>query len=87
MSPLLENILNQTQQLNPQEQLQLIAHLLNQAVAASPPRAENPWLTIAGSLVNDPFFEEYIEAIEHYRQELDLQSQSENLVSENSSAA
>lgn len=34
-------------------------------------QSDNPWLAIAGNLVDDPFFEEYIAAIEKYRKELD----------------
>jgi hypothetical protein len=86
MSPLLEDILKRIQQLTPQEQLKL-AHLLIQALATSVPKPENPWLTVAGSLVDDPFFEEYIGSIQRYRQEIDAQSPSENLASGNSSAA
>jgi hypothetical protein len=26
-------------------------------------RTDNPWLAVAGSLVNDPFFDDYIAAI------------------------
>jgi hypothetical protein len=34
-------------------------------------QSDNPWLAIAGNLVDDPFFDEYIAAIEQYREELD----------------
>lgn len=68
MSSELEYILEQAQKLDPQEQIQLISHLGNRVKS----RSTNPWLATAGSLVDDPFFEDYIAEIERYRQELDL---------------
>ena len=67
MSSELQNILEQAQKLDPQEQIQLISHLGNRVKS----RSNNPWLATAGSLVNDPFFDDYIAEIERYRQELD----------------
>jgi hypothetical protein len=73
MSPELERILSQAQQLDRESQIQLISRLSNQ----TPPQPEeNPWLAIAGSLVDDPFFDDYIAEIERYRQELDSQEES-----------
>ena len=79
MSSELQNILAQAQKLDPQEQIQLISHLSNRVKSKS----NNPWLATAGSLVDDPFFDDYIAEIERYRRELDLIS----LESEENSAA
>ena len=79
MSSELQNILAQAQKLDPQEQIQLISHLSNRVKSKS----NNPWLATAGSLVDDPFFDDYIAEIERYRKELDLIS----LESEENSAA
>ena len=73
MSPELERILSQAQQLDRASQLQLISRLSNQT---QPQPEENPWLAIAGSLSDDPFFDDYIAEIERYRQELDSQAES-----------
>jgi hypothetical protein len=73
MSPELERILSQAQQLDRESQLQLISRLSNQT---QPQPEENPWLAIAGSLVDDPFFDDYIAEIDRYRQELDAQEES-----------
>jgi hypothetical protein len=73
MSPELERILNQAQQLDRASQIQLISRLSNQT---QPQPEENPWLAIAGSLSDDPFFDDYIAEIERYRQELDSQAES-----------
>ncbi len=70
MSPELENIISQVQQLDNQEQHQLLDRLAAQAKPLDQP--DNPWLAIAGNLINDPFFDEYVGAIEQYRKELDL---------------
>ena len=79
MSSELQNILEQAQKLDPQEQIQLISHLGNRVKS----RSNNPWLATAGSLVDDPFFDDYVAEIERYRRELDLIS----LESEENSAA
>jgi hypothetical protein len=63
MSSELQNILEQAEKLDPQEQIQLISHLGNRVKSKS----NNPWLATAGSLVDDPFFEDYIAAISEYR--------------------
>jgi Arc/MetJ-type ribon-helix-helix transcriptional regulator len=34
-------------------------------------RTDNPWLAVAGSLVDDPFFDDYVAAIDRERQKLD----------------
>jgi hypothetical protein len=81
MSPELERILSQAQQLvgvasleeNRESQIQLISRLSNQT---QPQPEENPWLAIAGSLVDDPFFDDYIAEIDRYRQEVDAQEES-----------
>jgi hypothetical protein len=81
MSPELESILSQAQQLvgvaspmeNRESQIQLISRLSNQT---QPQPEENPWLAVAGSLVDDPFFDDYIAEIDRYRQELDSQEES-----------
>ncbi len=73
MSPELEQILSQAQQLDRESQIQLISRLSNQT---QPQPEENPWLAIAGSLSDDPFFDEYIAEIERYRQEVDSQAES-----------
>lgn len=67
MSPELENILVQAQKLDPQEQIQLISRLRHQAQSRSKQQSDNPWLATAGSLVDDPFFEDYVAAISEYR--------------------
>jgi hypothetical protein len=69
MSPELENIINQVQQLDSQEQHQLLDRLTTQSKSVD--QSDNPWLAIAGNLVDDPFFDEYIAAIDQYRKELD----------------
>jgi hypothetical protein len=69
MSPKLENIITQFQQLDSQEQHQLLDCLATQTKPLN--QSDNPWLAIAGNLVDDPFFDEYIAAIEQYREELD----------------
>ena len=79
MSSELQNILAQAQKLDPQEQIQLISHLSNRVKSKS----DNPWLATAGSLVDDPFFDDYVAEIERYRKDLDLIS----LESEENSAA
>jgi hypothetical protein len=79
MSSELQNILEQAQKLDPQEQIQLINHLGNRVKS----RSNNPWLATAGSLVDDPFFDDYVAEIERYRKELD----SISLESEENSAA
>jgi hypothetical protein len=73
MSPELELILSQAQQLDRESQIQLISRLSNQT---QPQPEENPWLAIAGSLVDDPFFDDYIAEIDRYRQEVDAQEKS-----------
>ena len=73
MSPELERILSQAQQLDRASQIQLISRLSNQT---QPQPEENPWLAIAGSLVDDPFFDDYIAEIDRYRQEVDAQEES-----------
>jgi hypothetical protein len=70
MSPELENIISQVQQLDSQEQHQLLDRLATQIKSLN--QSDNPWLAIAGNLVDDPFFDEYIGAIDQYRKELDL---------------
>jgi hypothetical protein len=72
MSSELQNILEQAQKLDPQEQIQLISHLGNRVKSKS----DNPWLATAGSLVDDPFFDDYLAEIERYRQELDSSLES-----------
>jgi hypothetical protein len=67
MSSELENILVQAQKLDRQEQLQLISHLKQQTKSRSKQQSDNPWLATAGSLVDDPFFEDYVAAISEYR--------------------
>jgi hypothetical protein len=88
MSPELERILSQAQQLDRQSQIQLISHLSNQTQPETKDPTENPWLAIAGSLVDDPLFEEYVAEIDRYRQEIDLLEQSINgyILLESSSA-
>jgi hypothetical protein len=71
MNPAIETILEQFKQLNLQEQQQLATQLMDQAKQKH--SSENPWLATAGSLVNDPFFDEYVAAIENYRQSQDQQ--------------
>jgi hypothetical protein len=73
MNPELERILSQAQQLDRASQIQLISRLSNQT---QPQPEENPWLAIAGSLVDDPFFDDYIAEIDRYRQEVDAQEES-----------
>jgi hypothetical protein len=68
MSPELERILSQAQQLDRASQIQLISRLSNQT---QPQPEENPWLAIAGSLVDDPFFDDYIAEIDKDRREFD----------------
>jgi hypothetical protein len=76
MSPELEHILSQAQQLvgvasleeNRASQIQLISRLSNQT---QPQPEENPWLAIAGSLVDDPFFDDYIAEIDKERRKFD----------------
>jgi hypothetical protein len=75
MSPELERILSQAQQLDRASQIQLISRLSNQT---QPQPEENPWLAIAGSLVDDPFFDDYIAEIDRDRQEIDSLGQSIN---------
>jgi hypothetical protein len=70
MSPELENIISQVQQLDSQEQHQLLDRLANQAKLLN--QSDNLWLAIAGNLVDSPFFDEYVDAIDQYRKELDL---------------
>jgi hypothetical protein len=76
MSPELKNILSQAQKLDRQSQIQLINHLSNQTQSQPKEQTDNPWLAIAGSLVDDPFFDDYIAEIDRYRQELDSQAES-----------
>jgi hypothetical protein len=68
MNPELERILSQAQQLDRASQIQLISRLSNQT---QPQPEENPWLAIAGSLVDDPFFDDYIAEIDKDRREFD----------------
>ena len=75
MSPELERILSQARQLDRESQIQLINRLSNQT-QPQPEPVENPWLAIAGSLSDNPFFDDYIAEIERYRQEVDSQTES-----------
>jgi hypothetical protein len=75
MSPELERILSQAQQLDRESRIQLINRLSDQT-KPQPEPVENPWLAIAGSLSDDPFFDDYIAEIERYRQEVDSQAES-----------
>jgi hypothetical protein len=70
MSPELENIISQVQQLDSQEQHLLLDRLATQTKPLK--QSDNPWLAIAGNLVDDLFFDEYVGAIDQYRKELDL---------------
>jgi hypothetical protein len=76
MSPELKNILSQAQKLDRASQIQLISHLSNQTQPEPREQTENPWLAVAGSLVDDPFFDDYIAEIDRYRRELDAQEES-----------
>jgi hypothetical protein len=62
MSSELETIISQAQKLDLPSQAQLISRLTKDAVV-------NPWLAIAGSLVDDPLFDDYVAEIDRYRQE------------------
>jgi hypothetical protein len=64
MSSELETIISQAQKLDLPSQAQLISRLTKDAVV-------NPWLAIAGSLVDDPLFDDYVAEIDRYREELD----------------
>jgi hypothetical protein len=68
----LENVLSQVKQLDHQDQDQLISYLKDRS-PQSQQHSDNPWLAIAGDLVDDPFFDEYMAAIEQYRQNLDAE--------------
>jgi hypothetical protein len=85
MNPVIEAILEQFKQLNLQEQRQLVTQLMSQSL--STPSSENPWLATAGSLVEDPFFDEYIAAIAQYRQSQDQQTESSDQPLHKNSAA
>jgi hypothetical protein len=85
MNPIIDTILEQFKQLNPQDQRQLIAQLISQS--PSTPSSENPWLATAGSLTDDPFFDEYIAAIAQYRQSQDQQLESSEQPLNTNSAA
>ncbi len=77
MSPELERILSQAQQLDRASQIQLISRLSSQTQPQPEDRVEeNPWLAVAGSLVDDPFFDDYIAEIDRYRRELDSPEES-----------
>jgi hypothetical protein len=76
MSSELENIISQVQRLDNQEQHQLLDCLVGQAKASN--NSDNPWLAIAGSLSDDPFFDDYIAAIEQYREELDREESADD---------
>jgi hypothetical protein len=76
----IEKILEQTKQLKPQDQIELIDRLTSLNKAES---EHNPWLAIAGSLDDDPFFEDYMAEIEKYREEIDRQESDDK----NSNAA
>jgi hypothetical protein len=76
MSPELKDILSQAQKLDRQSQIQLISYLSDRTQSESKEQNDNPWLAIAGSLVDDPFFDDYIAEIDRYRQELDAQAES-----------
>jgi hypothetical protein len=76
MSSELKNIISPVQQLDNQEQNQLLDHLVSQTEPHN--KSDNPWLVIAGNLVDDPFFDEYIAAIQQYRKELDLSRLPQN---------
>jgi hypothetical protein len=76
MNPAIETILDQFKQLDPQEQKQLVTQLMSQAQQTR--ASENPWMETAGSLVDDPFYGEYIAAIEEYRQSQDQQLESDD---------
>jgi hypothetical protein len=82
MNSELESVLQQAQQLDSQEKSQLIKQLLFQSQSELKEKSDNPWLATAGSLVDDPFFDDYIAAIDQHRKELDERSMGE----ENSAA-
>jgi hypothetical protein len=71
MSSGLESVLQQAQQLDPQERYQLITQLVSKSQSELKEKSDNPWLETAGSLVDDPFFDDYIAAIDRYRREVD----------------
>jgi hypothetical protein len=85
MSSAIETILEQFKQLNPQEQQQLVTQLMVQARQKR--LSENPWLATTGSLVDDPFYDEYVAAIEEYRQSQDQLIESDDQPLNTSSAA
>jgi hypothetical protein len=70
MNSEIEQIIEKTKQLSTEDKLQLIESIGNPTKV----EAANPWLAIAGSLSDDPFFEDYIAEIERYRQELDREA-------------
>ena len=76
----IEQILEQTKQLKPQDQIELINKLADRNQAES---KHNPWLAIAGSLNDDPFFDDYVAEIDKYREEIDRQESDDK----NSNAA
>jgi hypothetical protein len=64
----LENLSDQTKHLSPEDRLQSIGNI-DRSNKQKPEK--NPWLATAGSLSEDPFFDDYVAEIERYRQELD----------------
>jgi predicted metal-dependent phosphoesterase TrpH len=71
MSSELESILQQAQQLDSQERSLLMQQLVSHAQSGQKEESVNPWLATAGSLVDDPFFDDYVSEIEKYRKEVD----------------
>lgn len=83
----LESVINSLENLSLEEQQLLIQKLQNnltrsaQKVEISEP--QNPWLKYTGMFKNDPQFEEFLDEIKAYRNELDVEEIEENNKTEN----
>jgi hypothetical protein len=86
MSSELETIISQAQKLDLPSQIELISHLTKQTQLTAKDSSANPWLAIAGSLVDDPLFDDYVAEIERYRSELDAPQKTIEERRENSAA-
>ncbi len=83
----LESVINSLENLSLEEQ-QLLRQKLQNNLTRSAQKVEiseqqNPWLKYTGMFKNDPQFEEFLDEIKAYRNELDAEEIEENNKREN----
>jgi hypothetical protein len=82
-----EKIITKIRQLSPDE-IQKLEEFIDQLSQSSDSTEKpHPWLELAGMFKDDPFFDEFIEAMENYRKEVDTQTEEEYLLEETKAAS